>query len=350
LRPVLESKGYIIENIDFSSLLSGTGYNPLSFVRYDEDTDMYSEKDINTISSCLINLHHKNDDFWEYAARQYLSILISYVLEMYPPSGHTLKSVLSLIPVLGSDKMYAMMDELSVLKPNSSTYTRYLGIDASNGADKMCASIKGILSTNLDSLTFNDCLAFYENPKQIDFKSIGKRKTAVFLTISDTDRSMDLLANTFITQALHELCYSADHDYVNHRLPYPVRFILDDFATNCYIEDFDKIISVIRSREISVSIILQSISQLYSLYGSDRAKTILNNCDNMLYLGGNCVDTAEYISVKANKPLSAILEMPLDKAYVFIRGEKPCLEDKFDYTKLNHAECFEELKEREVSI
>ena len=94
----------------------------------------------------------------------------------------------------------------------------------------------------------------------------------------------------------------------------PVRLILDDFATNACIPDFDKIISVIRSREISVSIILQSISQLDSVYGHSASMTIINNCDNCLYLGGQDVETARYIAAKANKTADTILNMPLDQA------------------------------------
>ena len=89
-------------------------------------------------------------------------------------------------------------------------------------------------------------------------RDLGRSRMAVFLNVSDTDRSMDRLTNLFYAQALHELCESADH-YPDPRLPVPVRIYLDDFATNVYIPDFDKIISVIRSREIYVSVILQSI-------------------------------------------------------------------------------------------
>ncbi len=151
---------------------------------------------------------------------------------------------------------------------------------------------------------------------------MGREKTAVFLTVSDTDRSMDRLADLFVTQAVHTLCRSADRDYGDSRLAVPVRFLLDDFAAGIFIPDFDKIISVIRSREISVSIILQSISQLESMYGHAGAMTIINNCDNCLYLGGQDVETARYISTRADKWIRTILEMPLDEAWLFTRGSR----------------------------
>ena len=107
-------------------------------------------------------------------------------------------------------------------------------------------------------------------------------------------------------------------------------FILDDFATNAYIPNFDKIISVIRSREIYVSIILQSLSQLEDMYGHAKAMTIINNCDNFLYLGGQDVETVRYIAVKANKTADTILNMPLNEAYLFTRGVLPKKVQKYD--------------------
>lgn len=170
---------------------------------------------------------------------------------------------------------------------------------------------------------------------------LAQEKTAVFLTVSDTDRSADRLVNLFYTQALQTLCRSADRDYPDHRLAVPVRFILDDFATNTCIPDFDNITSVIRSREIYVSII-QSLSRLNALYGPEKAKTIINNCDNCLYLGGQDVETARYISVKANRTADSILNMPLGEAYLFTRGRAPQRVRKYD---LRRHERYGELPE-----
>ena len=150
------------------------------------------------------------------------------------------------------------------------------------------------------------------------------------MTISDTDRSMDNLVGLFYTQAMHALCDSADLDYPDHRLPVPVRFILDDFATNAVIADFHNLTSVIRSREIYVSIVLQSITQLNAVYGQDNATTIINNCDNCLYLGGQDIVTARFFAEKANKTPFTILNMPLSDAYLFTRGSAPKKVQRFD--------------------
>src|SRR5699024_750100 len=161
----------------------------------------------------------------------------------------------------------------------------------------------------------------YTTDHRIDFSNIGEKKTAVFLSISDMDRSLDKLIDVFYTQAFQELTASADKE-PNNRLQVPVRFILDDFATNAVIKDFDQLTSVIRSREIYVSIIIQSLTQLASLYGKDRALTISNNCDNWLYLGGQDVETARVFAQKTNRPVIEVLQMDIDAAYLFTRGTK----------------------------
>ena len=330
LGPRLERRGYDVKVINFNDLKMGCGYNPLDYIRYNEKTDTYSEPDIISLAKCLVEDSSFKDPYWDKAAQQYLEVFIGYVMEALPEEEHTLEYVVKIMQMMGGRDFDSLMRELEALKPGSTTASRYKAAKAIAPAEKMDASIKGVLSTNLDTLTFDDALALYKKPDSIDFAELGRKKTAVFLTVSDTDRSMDKLANAFVTQALQCLCRSADMDCPDNRLPIPVRFYLDDFATNVRIPDFDKIISVIRSREIYVSIILQSITQLDSLYGSANAKTIINNCDQTLYLGGQDVDTARLISERSNKPLHAILSMPLNEAYLFIRGRQPICTEKYD--------------------
>ena len=171
-----------------------------------------------------------------------------------------------------------------------------------------------------------------ERDERIDILQLVKEKTALFVTISDMDRSQDMLANLFYTQALQTLCHYADKECEDHCLPIPVRFILDDFATNARIPDFDKMISVIRSRGIAVSIILQSQTQLELMYGVGAATTILNGCDTLLYLGGQDLSTAHYIGTRVNKPDFDVLTMPLDQAWLLQRGYKPRLVKRYDLT------------------
>ena len=158
--------------------------------------------------------------------------------------------------------------------------------------------------------------------KRINFSEIGFKKTALFVRISDTDRSMDALANIFFTQAMDELCRVADFECRNNSLPVAVRFIMDDFATNCSIEDFPRMISTIRSRNISAMVMLQSEAQLEKRYGKD-SSTIINNCDTYVYMGGNDIQTASNIAKRLDLPLKRVLYMPIGTSWIFRRGHQP---------------------------
>ena len=315
--------GYNVQEVNLADCLSSPwGYNPLDFIRWDPCREKYREQDILTVAAALVPVENEHEPFWDLAARMVLESIIGYVLDFLPDEEHTLSSAVKLFQVTGSRQFERLYDELKEIAPDSFAYQRYQMFRSMRQADKMYASVQGILAEKLSPLTFDGTKALFENPQKVDFQTVGQHKTAVFLNISDTDRSMDRLAALFYTQALHTLCDSADHS-PGHRLAVPVRLILDDFAANVAIPDFDKITSVIRSREISVSIILQSLSQLEALYGHAKALTIINNCDQLLYLGGQDVETARYISTKANKSINTILQMPLDGAWLFTRGERP---------------------------
>uniref|UniRef100_UPI00260ABE1C type IV secretory system conjugative DNA transfer family protein n=1 Tax=uncultured Dysosmobacter sp. TaxID=2591384 RepID=UPI00260ABE1C len=201
-------------------------------------------------------------------------------------------------------------------------------------ADRMDASIKGILAQHLDVVAYPGMRRMFRMKQQVDMGSFLREKTALFISISDSDRSQDSLVNLFYTQALQYLMNAADKQS-DSRLPIPVRFILDDFSTNTLIPDFDKIISVIRSREIYVSLVVQSLSQLEGLYGHARAQTIVNNCDHCLYLGGADIETAEYFARKLNRLTSTVLDLPLDSMFLFTRGEKPRKVQKYELDQDN---------------
>ena len=156
---------------------------------------------------------------------------------------------------------------------------------------------------------------------EVNIPSIGQEKTALFVVVSDTDRSKDTLANLFFTQAMNELCRYADEECADNRLPVPVRFFMDDFATNCTIYDFPRMIASIRSREISATLMIQAESQLTAMFGDD-GRTIVGNCDTYVYLGGNDVETARNISQRYDIGLKKMLELEQGNIYIFRRGEK----------------------------
>lgn len=332
---VLEWNGYQICELNLTDCRASTvGYNPLKFIRLEGGRGHYSEQDIIRVAACLVPQEIKDEPFWDRAARMLLETLIGYLLECQPEEEHTLNHAALLLGEMGG-LTNKLLDEYAAIAPDSFTAHRWKLYRSMTQADRTEACIQGILAEKLSTLTFDGVSDLFTRPNQIDFAAMGRERTALFLTISDTDRSMDQLAVLLYTQAIQELCAEADQNE-DHQLAVPVRFYLDDFSCNTKIPDFDQIVSVIRSREISVSIVLQSLSQLEALYGHARALTILNGCDNLLYLGGQDVETAQYIGIKANKPASSILNMPLDNAWLFTRGMKPEQVRKYELTSHPH--------------
>lgn len=328
--PVLRDNGYKVILMDFKDLSRSYGYNPLEYIRYDKRRKKYVEQDIMTIAEALVPVTSQREPFWEVAAKMYLTSLIAYVMECLLKREHTLKYVIDLFGEIHSGNFRKLLGELQAVNPDSFAVQSFKLFEDTGKSEKTEASITGVLGEKLNGLGFDAAVKMYSARKRIHFQDLGREKTAVFLTISDTDRSMDRMVSLFYTQALHTLCDSADLDYPDHRLSVPVRFILDDFATNAVIPNFDNLTSVIRSREIYVSIILQSITQLYAIYGRDKSVTIINNCDNCLYLGGQDITTARFMGEKANKTPFTILNMPLSDAYLFTRGSVPQKVKRFD--------------------
>ena len=282
--PVLRANGYEVYKLDFANMNGNVGYNPLRYIRYDAERREYDPKDILRVSEIAIQSLSQKEPFWDVSARMYLSSVIAYVLEALPDDEHTFEYVNKVITEFSAKNYDRLMNELEIVNPNSFAVKKYREFIVMSDAEKMSASIRGITTTNLSSFDFREAVDMYNRQPQVDFAAFGDRKIALFLTVSDTDRSQDKLANMFWTQALQGLVGIADHS-VGGRLKRPVRLYLDDFATNVYIPDFDKITSNIRSREIYVSVILQSVAQLESLYGEARASTIIGNCDQQLVLG-----------------------------------------------------------------
>ncbi len=202
------------------------------------------------VGAALAPIESPQEPFWEFSARIYLESIIGYVLECLPEEEHTMDMVVRLSRELGTGRLAKLMDELELLDPDSFAVRRYTICWDGERADKTNACVLMFLAEKLAPLDYEGAKATFHNPEKIHMARLGREKTALFLGVSDTDRSMDRLANLFYAQALHLLCDEADRS-PSRRLNVPVRFILDDFAANAFIPDFDKILSVIRSRNIS---------------------------------------------------------------------------------------------------
>ena len=334
----LEEAGYEVKKLDFVNPEDSDHYNFFNYI--------HSTQDIVKIAHMLIYQEESSarhmDPFWDQAAQLLVQSIIAYLVE-HKYAKCTLRELCNLITLCSMDEA-AMDDRMNSLKRrNKESYAFDTYCKFKAAADKTKASIL---------ITVNAKIGLYDIPElnsltstdDIDIPSIGQKKTAVFVVISDTDRSLDPLANLFFTQAMNELVTYADRHCEDNRLPVPVRFILDDFATNCKIDEFPRMIASIRSRGISTMLLIQAESQLKESYQDD-SLTIIANCDTYMYMGSNDIDTAESIAKRLDIPMKKVLSMPVGTCHIFRRGEAPYTDEIID------LEAFEkEQKRRNMAV
>lgn len=315
----LALQGYKVDQLDFTTMGGTCGYDPLHQVRIENGKP--NQQDIIAIASAICPKEaQQSDPFWGLAAANYLSSYIAYVFEALPEREWSMASVIKLFES-GTGKIQHLFNDLAMHNPDSYAASLFNRSKATCSAEKMHSSILGIIAANLLPFGFKGALDSYANPNRIDFSSFGREKRALFVTVDDIDHSLEGLTSLFIEQAFTRLCSSADRDYTEHRLPIPVRFILDDFA-NLNIPHIDDMLAVIRSREISATIICQTVSQLEARYGTAAANSIIGNCDRQLLLAVQDEATARYFSLRANKPAFTLLETPANTWWYFERGKR----------------------------
>ena len=328
-RNYLRNRGYVVKKLDFTNPKRSAHYNFFNYIR--------SNMDIVKLAHMLIYQRKNNshaDPFWDEAGQLLLQSLIAYLKEACNEEDRTLHSINRLLNAfqasgdaeLAETPLDRMIMGYEKEHPDSYAIETYKKFRIA--ADKTLRSIL---------ITTNARVGLWDTPEitemtssdDIEIENIGRRKTAIFVVVSDTDRSMDGLVNIFLTQTMNELCRVADRECKNNCLPVPVRFILDDFATNCKIEEFPRMIASIRSRGISTMLMIQAESQLTENYGYD-GKTIIGNCDNYVYLGGNDIETAKAVAERCDMPVKKILNMPVGTNWIFRRGQSPVNGINFD--------------------
>ena len=326
----LEEEGYNVYVMDFQHPERSIRWNPLANVRTTQNIMRIS----NALTYDYAEGQHSVDPFWDQSTVMLLNGLIGYMLE----TGYGPMNFQSIISLLHESKRFSRrtnengvrkleedcsklrdrFDELKNKNPYSWACEQFYNVDSA--AERTVGTIRTCVAAKLANYTTQE-IAKMMSGNDIDFEELAQEKFALFIIQSDCDRSMDGLVNLFISQAINSLCSFADR-CENSRLPIPVRFFLDDYGATTVIDNLDTIISTIRSRAISVSLILQSESQLAKgREGTD--KTILSNCDTYIYMGGNDIETARAVSTRCNKPLEQVLYMPVGHCWVFERGKKP---------------------------
>lgn len=328
----LKARGYKVRKLNFAQPddPKTCRYNLFQYIRSDQDVLKVAH--MLTKSSDVGAWHYAGDPFWDDAGELLLVALIAYLRHSCKREDCTLESVLKLVQMCHINEddtekpaLDYLFEELGERAPDDFAYRSYQKFRQAAGR-----TMRSILITVSSKLAVFDTeeLRRLFSRDTVDLHGIGMEKTTLFVVVSDTDRSMDPMANVFFSQAIQELCRVADA-LPGQRLPIDVRFLLDDFATNVRIVDFPRMIASIRSRGISVMLMIQAESQLMQAYGED-GRTIIGNCDTYVYLGGNDVDTARSVAQRANLPLHRILYMPIGTNWIFRRGQEPVSAKNFD--------------------
>ena len=360
---VLESLGYEIKVLDLLHMDRSHCYNPFDYLRNVDDIQRLVS---NIFASSTPKGAQSQDPFWDNAASILLKAVICLLWFEAPKEEQNFDMVLE---VLRSAQVKE--EDESFQSPMDLLFEKVRDRDPGHIAVKFYddfkqaagKTMKSILITLLSKLEkFNiPSLAQLTMTDEMDLRSIGKQKTAVFAIIPDNDTSFNFLVSILYTQLFQMLFEEADLA-PNGRLPVHVHFVMDEFANVALPSDFDKLLATMRSREISVSIILQNLAQLKALYEKEW-ESIVGNCDEFLYLGGNEQSTHEYVSKLLGKEtidtntygqskgrngnystnyqstgreLKTSDEMRmLDNQYalLFVRGERPVMDLKYDLTK-----------------
>ena len=293
---LLEKAGYEIKVLDLISMEKSHCYNPFVYLRNDNDIQRLVT---NLFKSTTPKGSQSNDPFWDTAASMLLLALIFYLHYEAPEEEQNFAMVMEMLRAAAiedeEDNRPSPLDnlfaDLEMDNPDHIALKYYRSYHS--GSAKTLKSIQITLAARLEKFNL-ESLAALTSADELDLASMGEKKTALFALIPDNDSSFNFLVSILYTQLFQQLFYSADHIH-GGSLPIPVHFLMDEFANVSLPDDFDKILSVMRSRGVSVSIILQNLAQLKALF-EKQWESIVGNCDEFLYLGGNEQSTHKYVS------------------------------------------------------
>ena len=375
---MLEDNGYEIKILNTINFKKSMKYNPFAYLR--------SEKDIlKLVQTIIANTkgegEKSGEDFWVKAEKLYYTALIGYIFYEAPQEEKNFKTLLDMIDaseVREDDETYMnpidrLFEALEKREPAHFAVKQYKKYKLAAGKTAKSILIScGARLAPFDIQELRDLMS----EDELELDTLGDRKTALFVIISDTDDTFNFVVSIMYSQLFNLLCDKADDEY-GGKLPVHVRCLLDEFANIGLIPKFEKLIATIRSREISASIILQAQSQLKAIY-KDNADTIVGNCDSTLFLGGKEKTTLKELSEtlgketidlyntsetrsnqksfglnyqKTGKELMSqdeITVMDGSKCIFQLRGVRPFLSDKFDITKHKNYKLLEDYDKKNL--
>ena len=331
---VFSERGYTIEELNFVEPTESTvSYDPLQFIA--------SYADILFLAESIVYANPRkersnSDPYWDEAAVSLLCALIAVVLGTIDNASFAdvlkLLSKLSFVDCDGqiSTSLDSQFAVIAKKDPNGFALScwksfRKLPI-------KTASCVFSTLNATVDKIFNPELRQMIEKPEKIDLEALASQKTILFISSSAVNPALTCFINMFYAQAFKTLFEYAE-SFPDGKLPIPVRMLCDDFATGGRILNFPEYISIFREKGISTMLLLQSESQLESMYGNEDAITIINNCDTYIYMGGMDIKTGRSVSERLNLPLDEVLYMPLGQIFVFRRGQKPIITTRYDILK-----------------
>ena len=360
---LLEDEGYDIKVIDLIDMKNSLGYNPFHYIQSDKDV-------LKLITNLIRNTTPKgsstNDPFWEKSETALLEALMLYLYHYAPEDEQNFTMIMEMLnyaEVKEDEEDYeSPLDELfkrlEITDPTSLALKQYKIYKQAAG--KTAKSILISVGVRLAAFNLED-MASLTKYDEMELDQIGEKKTALFAIIPDNDSTFNFLIGMLYTQLFQMLYYQADYIH-DGELPVPVHFLMDEFANVALPDEFDKLLATMRSRQIFVSIIIQNLAQIKALF-KDSWESIVGNCDELYYLGGNEQSTHKFISEYLGKEtldtntygkssgrsgnystnyqqtgrelLTSDEVRLLDNNYglLFIKGERPIKDKKYDLLK-----------------
>ena len=360
---LLEKQGYKIKVLDLVNTEKSHCYNPFVYIRDDNDIQKLIS---NVFKSSTPKGSQSNDPFWDISASMLLSAIFYYLRYEAPENEQNFPMASEMMragkPKEDEEDYESPLDilfkRLENRNPNHIAVKYYK--DYHSGAGKTLKSIIVTLASKLEKFNL-DTIEGITKTDELELDKLGEEKMALFAIIPDNNTDFNFLVSMLYTQIFQQLFYLADHKY-SGCLPMPVHFLMDEFANVSLPDDFDKILSVMRSRGVFVSIILQNLAQLKALF-EKQWESIVGNCDEFLYLGGNEQSTHKYVSellgkdtidtntfgkssgnsgnFSTNYQSTGRELMTQDEvrmldnllSILFIRGERPIIDYKYDILK-----------------
>ena len=360
---LLKAKGYDVKILDLINMDKSHCYNPFVYIQNDNDVQKLVT---NLFKATTPKGSSSQDPFWDTAAAMLLLALMFYLKYEAPEEEQNFPMIMEMLragEVKEEDDNYVsaldmLFNKLADENPEHIAVKYYR--DYHSGSAKTLKSIQITLASRLEKFNL-ESLSSMTQTDELELANLGEKKTALFALIPDNDTSFNFLVSILYTQIFQQLFYSADHNH-GGSLPVHVHFVMDEFANVSLPDDFEKILSTMRSRNVSVSIILQNLAQLKALF-EKQWESIVGNCDEFLYLGGNEQSTHKYVSELLGKETidlnsygkstghngnystnyqitgrelltpDEVRKLNNDDCILFIRGELPIIDKKYDLLK-----------------